>query len=122
MKASKIAIITLLLLTCAILLNSYLIDKFVTQLTKDVDEVSVEDLELATVEFEEIFEKFSKIERFISITVSHDDLTNIEESFSEIIGSSKAKNLEEVVKVKSRLKDALEHLKRLSKINLDSIL
>ena len=54
--------------------------------------------------------------------MSHDDLTNIEEAFAEIIGAARAGNEIGLITLKSRLRDSLEHLGRLSSINLDSIL
>ncbi len=104
-----------MLLISAILANSY----YITKVTKEL----TEELELRTGEsYEAVEEKFKKHERYISLTVSHDDLTNIEEAFAELIGAANANDEVRVITIKSRLKDSLLHLGRLSGINLDSIL
>ena len=104
-----------MLLTCAILANSFYIMKITSELS--------DELELAAVDnYEKIAKKFQKKERYISLTVSHDDLTNIEEAFAELIGAANAGDEARLVTIKSRLKDSLTHLGRLSGINLDSIL
>ena len=122
MKATKIAVLVFVLLFGAILSNSVMISRVTHKLAEKVDRVNSENTENAAEEYERISEQFKKAERYISLTVSHDDLTNIEESFAEIIGAAKAGNKIGLVTLKSRLIDSLEHLGRLSSINLDSIL
>lgn len=115
MKPVKITVFFLLLLISAIIINSVYIKKITGELTEALDSTNGED-------YEAIAEKFKKHERFISLTVSHDDLTNIEEGFAELIGAVKAEDEARLVTIKSRLGDSLEHLGRLSGINIDSIL
>ena len=112
MRSVKTAIAFLLFLVCVILLNSF----YIINVTRELS------AQLETGAYYSVAEKFQKHERYISLTVSHDDLTNIEEGFAELIGAANAKDEERLVAVKSRLKDSLEHLGRLSGINLDSIL
>lgn len=115
MKSIKTTSVFLFLLICLILANSFYIIKITNELSSE--------LELAdNEEYREIAEKFQKHERYISLTVSHDDLTNIEEAFAELIGAANANDEARIITVKSRLKDSLSHLGRLSGINLDSIL
>ncbi len=115
MKSIKTTSVFLFLLICSILANSFYIIKITNELSSE--------LELAdNEEYREIAEKFQKHERYISLTVSHDDLTNIEEAFAELIGAANANDEARIITVKSRLKDSLSHLGRLSGINLDSIL
>jgi hypothetical protein len=61
-------------------------------------------------------------QHFFAITVSHDDLTNIEGCFYEILGAAEANDDDALKIAKSRLIGSLSHLKRLSAINIDSIL
>jgi hypothetical protein len=121
-KTAKIAIAVLLLLATAILANSYYIKYITSDLTKRINAVDIENTETAKKEFEGIYNKFKKAERYISLTVSHDDLTNIEEGFADIMGAFEAGAKNSIIMIKSRLTDALEHLGRLSGINLDSII
>ena len=122
MRPVKLAITTLILLFATILANSFYIHHKTRDFAKMVESVNTDDMEKTADEFEAIFKKFRKTERFISITVSHDDLTNIEESFADIIGAAKGGMKSDVITIKSRLKDELLHLGRLSSINLDSII
>ena len=73
-------------------------------------------------EYERLYKDFKKKEQYISLTVNHEDLTDVESSFSEIVGAAKANDEEAFLTIKSRLIDALDHLRRLSGINIDSIL
>lgn len=121
MRSVKGAAIALILLTVTVLFNSLYIGKICRDLKSDIEGVNGTDAELLCKEYEKIFERFKKAERIISLTVSHDDLTNIEEGFAEIIGAAKAGGEVGTSTVKSRLTDALDHLGRLSGINIDSI-
>ncbi len=122
MKAVRIATVTLILLFAAVVLNSIYIDKVTEKFADRISKTDTQNLEDAKKEFEKLNEEFKKTEKFISITVSHDDLTNIEESFADIIGAANAGIHADVTTIKSRLEDALRHLGRLSSINFDSII
>lgn len=122
MKAVKIAILILVILTVSVYANSLYIGYITDKIAIKVENITTDDISKAVSEFEIVFKEFQKAEKYISITVSHDDLTNIEDSFAEIIGAAKAGNTVGVITVKSRLKDSLLHLGRLSGINIDSIL
>ena len=61
-------------------------------------------------------------ELFISLTVNHEDLTNIEEGFAEMIGCLSVGDTAGAQITKSRLIDSLEHLGRLSGFNFDAII
>ena len=121
MRSVKGAAIALILLTVTVLFNSLYIGKICRDLKSDIESVNGTDAELLCKEYEKIFERFKKAERIISLTVSHDDLTNIESEFCEIIGAIEAADEEGLIIAKSRLVGALRHLGRLSGINADSI-
>ena len=78
--------------------------------------------DLAEESFEETFTFYKKHERIISLTVNHDDLTAIEEGFCEIIGSLSVGDKDGAAVIKSRLIGSLEHLRRLSGINIESVI
>jgi hypothetical protein len=71
---------------------------------------------------EEIKESFEESEGFISLTVNHEDLTNIEVCYSDLIGYLSVGMTKEAEVTKNRLVDALKHLRRLSGVNIDSII
>ena len=115
MKTVKTTSVFLLILISAILLNSFYIKRVTEEISNELDAAESET-------YKEVSDKFKKHERYISLTVSHDDLTNIEEAFAELIGAANAGDEAKLATIKSRLKDSLEHLGRLSGINIDSIL
>ena len=121
MKINIFAYSVLTVLILGVVLNSIFIGNVTKELAEAVETVRTDDMSAATEEYESLFEKFTRAEKFISVTVSHDDLTNIEESFSEIIGAAKAGDSASVIREKSRLKDALLHLGRLSQISFGSV-
>lgn len=118
---SGTALITLAVLVILISLNSMLI-------TKAVDEmytisVSGDDTTLKALEakYERIDEIFSSKELFISLSVSHEDLSDIKMLIYELKGALTASDLDAAIIAKSRLDDALLHLGRLSSLNIESI-
>ena len=122
MKAVPIAFSGLIVLLVLVILNSLYISRTTEKLADEIKEIKTDDLSLTAKELKRVYADFKKSEKFISITVSHDDLTNIEESFADIIGASEGGTAANVLTIKSRLEDALRHLGRLSGINLDSII
>lgn len=121
MKAVNIAIAVFVAVTVAVTANSIYISKLTKNFSEELRAVDIYSENLAE-KLEAISKRFRKAEKFISITVSHDDLTNIEEGFADIIGAAKGGISADVERIKSRLVDSLEHLGRLSAINLDSII
>ena len=121
MKSGIFAIASLLLVITLVSINSVMLRKSITEFIEDAEGLSVND-DNAYKEAERIKRNFEFRERFISLTVSHDDLTNIEECYSELVGYLRADMLDEAEVTKSRLIDALLHLRRLSGVNIDSII
>lgn len=121
MRAVKIATVVFLLLTLAVSANSLYIRHLTKEFCDELDRISVYD-ENASEELKAVAKKFKRAERFISVTVSHDDLTNIEEGFADLIGAAEAGMTGDVERIKNRLVDSIEHLGRLSGLNSDSII
>ena len=122
MRAVRLASLCLTIVLLSITANSVYITKTTEEFANAVKEIDTENLDITADKLKEIYAEFKKAERFISITVSHDDLTNIDESFSDMIGAAEAGIRANVIAIKSRLEDALRHLGRLSGINLESII
>ena len=121
MKAGAFAICVMTLVITLVSVNSFMLQKSIGELIDDAEDFLVEGRD-AYRNAEEIKRRFENRERFISLTVSHDDLTNIEECYSELIGYLKVNMTDEAEATKSRLIDALTHLRRLSGVNIDSII
>ena len=122
MKAVKVALAILIFTVALVLINSFFLSHTVNGYREKVSAINSEDTEKAYSAYLSLYEDFRNSEKYISLTVSHADLMNIEETFSSAIGAAKANNSDELEIIKSRLQDALDHLKRLVGINLDSIL
>ena len=122
MKAVFLSAFALFLLLIAVILNSLYIGSLSKRYAEDISALTADDIDATREKLEEIYESYKRAKKFISITVSHDDLVNIDETFSDIIGAAKVGMIDEVVIAKSRLRDAFIHLGRLSGINIDSII
>ena len=122
MKVVKIAYSILCISLILVVVNSIVLGKVIDSISEMVENADYDDAKEIKKEFEEIYEVFRKKESYIALTVSHDDLTNIEDAFAEVIGAADANDMASVTTAKCRLSDALRHLKRLSGINIDSIL
>ena len=112
MKQKVIAGIFLLTVIAFVATNTIIIDKQIEELSIGVCELDVES-EGATEEASRLFDNFEKIEVYISLTVNHDDLTNIEDCFAELVGYLSVGEAKEARVTKDRLTHSLEHLRRL---------
>lgn len=122
MRAVKIASVIFTITIAAVLLNSFFLSKIIDEYKERIEGIDSEDTCAAYDDFSKVYEDFKKKETYISLTVTHTDLTEIEELFSSAIGAARAKDSDELEIIKSRLVDALQHLGRLVGINFDSIL
>ena len=121
MKMVRIAAILLVITLLTVIINSIILKNVIDEILHDVADADDDNAEHALNEYLEIYGKYEKLSSYISLTVNHEDLTDIENSFAEIIGAAKSGDLDGVITIKSRLISALKHLRRLSGINLDSI-
>lgn len=121
MKTVRVAAVLLVITLLTVIINSWVLKNMIDEITNEVEAAEEENTELAFAEYSEIFEKYKKKSSYISLTVNHEDLTDIENSFAEIIGAARSGDVEGIITIKSRLISALRHLGRLTGINLDSI-
>lgn len=121
MRAVRTGAILLILTVLTVIINSLVLRGIISDITDEIISAEESDAAIAEAEYTKIFEHYKSRALYISLTVNHEDLTDIENSFSEIIGASKAGDMDAVITAKSRLISALMHLGRLAGINLDSI-
>lgn len=123
MKAKILAVVIFAVTVTAVFVNTYFLDKVIraTYTAVEALEISGND-EQATAEAMEIYERYKRHETYISLSVSHSDLTNIDETFAEMIGQLRVGATEDAEVTKSRLINVLGHLRRLSGVNIDSII
>ena len=122
MKLVKIAYAIFFGTLVLVVLNSVILRSLISDTITAVEGAEEQNTEKAEIEYSQIYKKFKSKETYIAITVNHEDMTNIEDAFSEVVGAAEAGDREGMITAKNRLIDALQHLKRLSGINIDSIL
>ena len=99
--------------------NAIAIKRGVGKIEKTVESLGEEDDARA---YAGLREDYSRLERLLALTVNHEDLMAIEADMSEFVAAKEAGDAQTLHITKSRLLDALAHLKRLSGFNFDSIL
>lgn len=121
MKSVRIAYIIFTLLLLIAIINSIVLGRIVERLDQEISEAEEADMSIAEEEYREIYERYKEVELYISLSINHDDLSNLENAFAEIIGAAKAGDRDAVITIKSRMNDYLRHIRRLTGINIDSI-
>ncbi|MBR5140106.1 MAG: DUF4363 family protein [Clostridia bacterium] len=121
MKSIRIAYIIFTLLLVATIINSIILGRIIEGFSQDISKAEEIDMATAEKEYSEIYERYKSIELYISLSINHDDLSNLENAFAEIIGAAKAGDREAVITIKSRMNDYLRHIRRLTGINIDSV-
>ena len=124
MKEKIIATSILVVIISFVFINTILLDKEIKKIANDVNELQISDTNSVDSErrAREIYDRYKRRETFISLTVNHEDLTNIEEGFDEIIGYLSVNDTDGALVIKSRLIGSLEHLRRLSGFTIDAII
>ena len=122
MKVKLLAIVLLAATAGAVALNTFFLTQRIDRITAAVNALDFDTPPyIALGDANACFEKFKKEENYLSLTVNHNDLTDIEGLFSEMIGYLSIEDAENAKVAKSRLIDALSHLGRLSGINISSV-
>jgi predicted PurR-regulated permease PerM len=121
MKVKILAVIAFISVIAAIIANTIIINAQIGHLYERIENIDVSD-ENALNAAQAAYEHYKKREAYISLTVNHDDLTNIEDAFAELIGYLSIDMNEDAFVTKNRLLCYVEHLRRLSGINIDAII
>lgn len=123
MKEKTFAVITILLIIAAVTLNTVKMHRDIDSVYDAVNGIELDKDHIDTKDnAKKAYEKFKKCETFIGLTVNHDDLSNIEESFTEMLGHLAIGDTDAATVTKNRLLDELSHLRRLSGFNIDAII
>ena len=121
MRDKVLSILLLTLIICFVITNTILVDKQINEIMLAVEKLDVTD-EDARNNAEKIYSDFMIKQRYISLTVNHEDMTNIEDCFVEMIGFLSVNDTQNAEVAKYRLRNSLEHLRRLSGYNIDAII
>ena len=114
MKEKIIAFGLFFLVICFVFINTLLLGRQIDGLYDGAAKIEISDSDIPAAErsARELYEEFKKREKFISLTVNHEDLTRIEESFSEIIGYLSVGDADGAKVIKNRLLDSLRRRSR----------
>ena len=122
MKEKIFAVVMIVLTIAAVAFNTIFLHKDMDKIYDEVNNIDFSDGIQAFENAKSAYNLFRKKEMFLGLTVNHDDLSNIEDCFSEMIGYLSVDDIDGAVVTKSRLTDALGHLRRLSGLNIDAII
>ena len=123
MRTKILAVIIFSATVVAVFVNNYYLDEAIEEIIEAVEELEIagNDSDELSEEAEEVRSLYRARQTYISLSVSHGDLTDIEEMLSELAGQLRVGAMEEAEVTKGRLIDALWHLRRLSGVNIDSV-
>lgn len=120
MKAKLLASALLLLVCAFVSANAVLTTRAFASYVRRIEAIGADEGIYA--EAQQIYLDFQATERYIALTVAHDDLARAEDAFAEWVGAAQAEDAAQLTIAKSRLTDTLRHLGRLCGIHADSIL
>ena len=122
MKVKVLSAVLLLLVVGATAINTCVLMRRIDGITEAAQRLNTEESAVLAEENAKIaFADFKREEEYLSLTVNHDDLSDIEGLFSEMIGQLSVLDREGAEVTKNRLIDALSHLRRLSGFNISSV-
>lgn len=121
MKQKILAICLFVIIIGFVITNTLVLQRVTDRLISKVEELNV-DRDEALEKVIEIDEFFREKECYIGFTVSHDDLTNIEDCFAELTGYISVGDTDGAKVAKCRLIRFFEHLRRLVGFNIDTII
>ena len=123
MNEKIFSVILLIAVVFSVFFNTKILTDKIDKIIEETESLNLDDeINIATENAKKIYEKYKSAETFMSLTVSHDDLTNIEDCFVEMIASLDVSDVDGAKIAKSRLINSLEHLRRLCGFNIDSII
>ena len=104
-----------------VITNTLVLNRQADEILKKTEMLNLQE-EDAVVQLNEAYAEFEAKVKYISISVNHEDLTNIEQCFAEIMGSLSVGDIDNAEITKYRLIDSLKHLRRLSGFTIDSVI
>ena len=120
MKVKILAAVLLLFIFGAVAANTVLLPRSIDRIIENVSSLDTE-AQCAGERTQEAYQSFRKAAVYFSLTLNHNDLWAVEDLFIEMQAYLAQEDAKEASVIKSRLIDALLHLRRLSGINIDSI-
>ena len=123
MKEKIFGVVTIISVIAIVSFNTIKLDNDINTIYDAVCTIDTDkNAKNAEARANEVYDLFRSKELFIGLTVNHDDLSNIEEDFAEMIGYLNISDHDGAAVTKNRLLDSLSHLRRLSGFNIDAII
>ena len=123
MKEKIFGVVTIIFVIAIVSFNTIKLDNDISTIYNAVRTIDTnENAKNAEARAHEVYDFFKGKELFIGLTVNHDDLSNIEEDFAEMIGYLSISDYNGASVTKNRLLDSLSHLRRLLGFNIDAII
>jgi hypothetical protein len=122
MRTAIVAFVLLVSVLALVIANSLILGNVIDSLCEKIQMLDTQVPSVAYAQIDAAYEYFRAKRGYVALTVSHSDITSIETSLSELMGAAVAEDVDSLSMIKSRLIGELTHLKRLSGINLDSVL
>ena len=120
MKQKILAICLFVFVFAFSITNTLILEKLTGEMIEEIEAIEINQGDLEKLY--KIEEVFSKNKSYIALTVSHDDLTNIEDCFAELRGLLSVEDYDGAEVTKCRLISFLSHLRRLVGFNIDTII
>ena len=121
MKQKIMAIVIFIAIIGFTIANTLILQKMIDDITEKIEMLTLDYKDVKS-KADKIYEEFKASIGYIGLTVSHDDLTNIEDCFAELNGCLAVGDTEGATIVKYRLISFLGHLRRLVGFNIDTII
>lgn len=120
MTAKRIALVIMTITVSFVIVNTIVLNICIRKFHEMVSKCDF-STKTGESEFYSAAEYYKKRYWFISLTVNHNDLGEVEGLISEIRGYIEIADKEGATVTKSRLVGSIEHLRRLVGINIDGI-
>ena len=120
-KSVPVALITLLSIIIFVCADAPIVSGMIDKTIAELEGFKISN-EGAEEQFSQIKNRYERRVKYINLTVSHSLTLEVEAFFSELQTEVKYGDENDIQKAKSRLIDALLHLKRLSGFKLESII
>lgn len=124
MKVKIFAFVLMGLLITSVTVNTCIVSSEMKKIQRAVDDIKFDEssIETSLLQANAAYSIYQEREIFLSLTVNHNDLTNIEDNFAEMIGNLMVGDSDGAEITRNRLSCSLEHLRRLSGINIDALI
>lgn len=120
MKIKAFTAALLILILGAVTVNTIVLPRRIDRIIESVEAVTpTQDNSIS--DMKKAYDGFLDAEGYFSLTLNHNDLCEVGSLFVEAISYLSVENFEEASVAKSRLINALTHLRRLSEINIGSV-